>query len=45
MTGRAAPPYLARAYDTLSRVEEAAGNLEAALEALRSRPVIPAAGQ
>jgi tetratricopeptide (TPR) repeat protein len=45
MAGRAAPPYLARAYDTLSRVEEAAGNLEAALEALRSRPVINTAGQ
>ena len=45
MTGRAAPPYIARAYDTLSRVEEAAGNLEAALEALRSRPAIPTAGQ
>jgi tetratricopeptide (TPR) repeat protein len=45
MTDRAAPPYIARAYDTLSRVEEAAGNLEAALEALRSRPVTPAARQ
>jgi transcriptional regulator with XRE-family HTH domain len=45
MTDRAAPPYIARAYDTLSRVEEAAGNLEAALEALRSRPVIPIGGQ
>ena len=44
MSDRAAPPYISRAYDTLSRVEEAAGNLEAALEALRSRPVIPAAG-
>jgi tetratricopeptide (TPR) repeat protein len=43
MTDRAAPPYIARAYDTLSRVEEAAGNLEAALEALRSRPAIPTA--
>ena len=45
MTDRAAPPYIARAYDTLSRVEEAAGNLEAALGALRSRPVIPIASQ
>ncbi len=45
MSDRAAPPYIARAYDTLSRVEEAAGNLEAALEALRSRPAIPTAGQ
>jgi tetratricopeptide (TPR) repeat protein len=44
MSDRAAPPYIARAYDTLSRVEEAAGNLEAALEALRSRPAIPTAG-
>jgi ATP/maltotriose-dependent transcriptional regulator MalT len=44
MSDRAAPPYISRAYDTLSRVEEAAGNLEAALEALRSRPVIPTAG-
>jgi transcriptional regulator with XRE-family HTH domain len=38
MTDRAAPTYVARAYETLSRVEEQAGNLEAALEALRSRP-------
>ncbi len=38
MTDRAAPTYLARAYETLSRVEEQAGNLEAALEALRTRP-------
>ncbi len=45
MSDRAAPPYIARAYDTLSRVEEAAGNLGAALEALRSRPVIPTAGR
>jgi tetratricopeptide (TPR) repeat protein len=45
MADRAAPPYISRAYDTLSRVEEAAGNLEAALEALRSRPVIPTAGR
>ena len=44
-SNEAAPPYLARAYDTLSRVEEAAGNLEAALGALRSRPPIPTAGQ
>jgi transcriptional regulator with XRE-family HTH domain len=38
MTDRAAPHYISRAYETLSRVEEQAGNLEAALEALRSRP-------
>jgi hypothetical protein len=38
MTDRAAPTYIARAYETLSRVEEQAGNLEAALEALRTRP-------
>jgi transcriptional regulator with XRE-family HTH domain len=38
MADRVAPPYVARAYETLSRVEEQAGNLEAALEALRSRP-------
>src|SRR6185312_11501572 len=38
MTDRAAPTYIARAYETLSRVEERAGNLEAALEALRTRP-------
>jgi transcriptional regulator with XRE-family HTH domain/predicted negative regulator of RcsB-dependent stress response len=43
MTDRAAPPYLARAYDTLSRIEEEAGNLEAALEALRNRPAVPTA--
>jgi transcriptional regulator with XRE-family HTH domain/predicted negative regulator of RcsB-dependent stress response len=43
MADRAAPPYLARAYDTLSRIEEEAGNLEAALEALRNRPAIPTA--
>jgi tetratricopeptide (TPR) repeat protein len=43
MTDRAAPTYLARAYETLSRVEEQAGNLEAALEALRSRPDVGAA--
>jgi transcriptional regulator with XRE-family HTH domain len=43
MTGHAAPPYLARAYDTLSRIEEEAGNLEAALEALRNRPAVPSA--
>jgi tetratricopeptide (TPR) repeat protein len=41
MTDRAAPPYIARAHETLSRVEEEAGNLEAALEALRSRPTAP----
>ncbi len=45
MTDRAAPQYLARAYDTLSRIEEEAGNLEAALEALRNRPAIPTAKQ
>ncbi|HEY3766319.1 MAG TPA: helix-turn-helix domain-containing protein [Gaiellales bacterium] len=43
MAGRAAPPYIARAYETLSRVEEEAGNLEAALEALRNRPAIHSA--
>ena len=43
MTDRAAPPYIARAYETLSRIEEQAGNLEAALEALRSRPTVRAA--
>lgn len=40
MADRVAPPYIARAYETLSRVEEQAGNLEAALEALRSRPAV-----
>jgi transcriptional regulator with XRE-family HTH domain len=40
MADRAAPPYVARAYETLSRIEEEAGNLEAALEALRNRPAI-----
>jgi transcriptional regulator with XRE-family HTH domain len=40
MADRVAPPYVARAYETLSRVEEQAGNLEAALEALRSRPAV-----
>ncbi len=43
MADRAAPPHIARAYDTLSRIEEQAGNLEAALEALRSRPAVRAA--
>jgi tetratricopeptide (TPR) repeat protein len=43
MADRAAPTYVARAYETLSHVEEAAGNLEAALEALRSRPDVGAA--
>jgi ATP/maltotriose-dependent transcriptional regulator MalT len=43
MTDRAAPTYVARAYETLSRVEERAGNLEAALEALRTRPDVGAA--
>jgi transcriptional regulator with XRE-family HTH domain len=43
MADRATPPHLARAYDTLSRIEEQAGNLEAALEALRSRPAVRAA--
>jgi transcriptional regulator with XRE-family HTH domain/predicted negative regulator of RcsB-dependent stress response len=43
MTDRAAPPHVARAYDTLSRIEEEAGNLEAALEALRNRPAVPTA--
>lgn len=43
MADRAAPPYVARAYDTLSRIEEEAGNLEAALEALRNRPAVPTA--
>jgi tetratricopeptide (TPR) repeat protein len=43
MTDRAAPHYLARAYETLSRIEEGAGNLEAALEALRARPDVGAA--
>ena len=43
MDDRAAPPHIARAYDTLSRIEEQAGNLEAALEALRSRPAVRAA--
>jgi transcriptional regulator with XRE-family HTH domain len=42
MTDRAAPTYIARAYETLSRVEERAGNLEAALEALRTRPDVGA---
>jgi transcriptional regulator with XRE-family HTH domain len=40
MADRVAPPYVARAHETLSRVEEQAGNLEAALEALRSRPAV-----
>jgi transcriptional regulator with XRE-family HTH domain len=43
MTDRVAPPYIARAYETLSQVEERAGNLEAALEALRTRPDVRAA--
>ena len=43
MDDRAAPPHIARAYDTLSRIEEQAGNLEAALEALRSRPAVRSA--
>jgi ATP/maltotriose-dependent transcriptional regulator MalT len=43
MADRAAPHYVARAYETLSRVEERAGNLEAALEALRARPDVGAA--
>jgi transcriptional regulator with XRE-family HTH domain len=43
MTDRVAPPYIARTYETLSRIEEQAGNLEAALEALRSRPAVRAA--
>jgi ATP/maltotriose-dependent transcriptional regulator MalT len=43
MTDRVAPTYVSRAYETLSRVEEQAGNLEAALEALRSRPDVGAA--
>jgi ATP/maltotriose-dependent transcriptional regulator MalT len=43
MTDRAAPTYIARAYETLSRIEERAGNLEAALEALRTRPDVGAA--
>ena len=43
MAGRVAPPYIASAYETLSRIEERAGNLEAALEALRSRPEVRSA--
>jgi transcriptional regulator with XRE-family HTH domain len=43
MAGRVAPPQIARAYETLSRIEERAGNLEAALEALRSRPEVRSA--
>jgi transcriptional regulator with XRE-family HTH domain len=43
MSDRVAPPYIARAHETLSRIEEQAGNLAAALEALRSRPAIRSA--
>jgi tetratricopeptide (TPR) repeat protein len=43
MSETAAPHHVARAYETLSRVEEQAGNLEAALEALRARPDVGAA--
>jgi tetratricopeptide (TPR) repeat protein len=38
MTGRAPPHYIAEAYETLAAVEEAAGDLPAALAALRARP-------
>jgi tetratricopeptide (TPR) repeat protein len=38
MTGRAPPHYVAEAYETLAEVEEAAGDLRAALAALRARP-------
>jgi tetratricopeptide (TPR) repeat protein len=37
MTGRLAPLYLDRAWDTLAEVEERAGDLQAALAALKSR--------
>jgi transcriptional regulator with XRE-family HTH domain len=40
MTGRAAPHYVAAAYETLADVEEEAGDLRAALAALRARPGI-----
>jgi transcriptional regulator with XRE-family HTH domain len=38
LRGRAAPHYLGEAYETLARVEEEAGDLNAALAALRARP-------
>lgn len=38
MTGRAPPHYIAEAYETLADVEEEAGDLRAALAALRARP-------
>jgi hypothetical protein len=40
MTGRAPPHYIADAYETLAVVEEEAGDLRAALAALRARPVM-----
>jgi ATP/maltotriose-dependent transcriptional regulator MalT len=40
MTGRAPPHYIADAYETLAAVEEEAGDLRAALAALRARPVM-----
>jgi transcriptional regulator with XRE-family HTH domain len=40
MTGRAPPHYIAEVYETLAEVEEEAGDLRAALAALRARPGI-----
>ncbi|MGN6380335.1 MAG: helix-turn-helix domain-containing protein [Gaiellales bacterium] len=40
MSGAATPVLLARVYDVLAAVEERAGNLEAALAALRARPAV-----
>ena len=40
MAGGTSPLYVARVYDVLAAVEEQAGNLEAALAALRARPPV-----
>ena len=40
LSAGASPLYVARVYDVLAAVEEQAGNLEAALAALRARPPV-----
>jgi tetratricopeptide (TPR) repeat protein len=40
LSGGASPLYVARVYEVLAAVEEQAGNLEAALAALRARPPV-----
>jgi hypothetical protein len=38
VTGSIPPHYASEAYQLLSKIEEAAGNLQAALDALRTEP-------